>query len=110
MIAVVNALMLPIYLTPYNSAHVDAPKTLPIPLDIPHKPKNINAIYGWSKKTKVIKAKINGMFIKGINFRLENLSTKKPVANKVIKETIEYAMNDCAKTNVPQLLDSEIKD
>ena len=72
--------------------------------------KKINAVFGLSKKTKTIKAKINGIFIKGINFRLENLSTKKPVTNRVIKETIEYAMNDCAKTNIPQFLDSDIKD
>ena len=37
--AVVSAFMLPIYLTPYISAHVDDPKILPNPLDIPTKPK-----------------------------------------------------------------------
>ena len=36
---VVNAFMLPIYLTPYISAQVDEPKTLPNPLEIPIKPK-----------------------------------------------------------------------
>ena len=37
--AVVKALMLPIYLTPYISAHVDEPKILPNPFDTPIKPK-----------------------------------------------------------------------
>ena len=37
--AVVSAFMLPIYLTPYISAHVDDPKILPNPLDMPIKPK-----------------------------------------------------------------------
>ena len=37
--AVVNAFILPIYLTPYISAHVDDPKILPNPLDTPIKPK-----------------------------------------------------------------------
>ena len=37
--AVVNAFMLPIYFTPYISAHVDEPKILPKPLDIPIKPR-----------------------------------------------------------------------
>ena len=37
--AVVSAFMLPIYLTPYISAHVDDPKILPNPLDIPIKPR-----------------------------------------------------------------------
>ena len=37
--AVVNAFILPIYLTPYISAHVEEPKILPNPLDMPTKPK-----------------------------------------------------------------------
>jgi hypothetical protein len=37
--AVVRALIEPIYLTPYISAHVDDPKILPNPLDIPIKPR-----------------------------------------------------------------------
>lgn len=39
--AVVKALMLPIYLTPYISAHVDDPKMLASPFDTPIKPKKI---------------------------------------------------------------------
>ena len=41
--AVVKALMDPMYFTPYISAHVEEPKTLANPLDIPIKPKNIKA-------------------------------------------------------------------
>ena len=40
--AVVRALIEPIYLTPYNSAHVEEPKTLAKPLEIPIKPKKKN--------------------------------------------------------------------
>ena len=40
--AVVNALIEPINLTPYNSAHVDDPKTLAKPFDTPIKPKKKN--------------------------------------------------------------------
>ena len=39
--AVVNAFMLPIYLTPYISAQVEEPKILARPLEIPIKPRNI---------------------------------------------------------------------
>ena len=41
--AVVKAFMLPIYVTPYISAHVDDPKILPNPLDMPIKPRKIYA-------------------------------------------------------------------
>ena len=37
--AVASAFILPIYLTPYISAHVDDPRIFPNPLDIPIKPK-----------------------------------------------------------------------
>ena len=37
--AVVKALILPMYFTPYISAHVEEPRTLANPLDIPTKPK-----------------------------------------------------------------------
>ena len=40
--AVVSALMDPINLTPYNSAHVDEPKTLANPLDTPISPRKKN--------------------------------------------------------------------
>ena len=39
--AVVKALMLPIYLTPYISAQVEEPKILAKPLETPIRPKNI---------------------------------------------------------------------
>ena len=37
--AVVSAFMLPIYLTPYISAHMDEPRIFPNPFDMPIKPK-----------------------------------------------------------------------
>ena len=40
--AVVNALIDPINLTPYNSAHVDEPKTLANPFDTPISPRKKN--------------------------------------------------------------------
>ena len=39
--AVVNALILPIYLTPYISAQVDEPNTLAKPFETPIKPRKI---------------------------------------------------------------------
>ena len=39
--AVVNAFILPIYLTPYISAQVEEPKILASPFDIPIKPKKM---------------------------------------------------------------------
>ena len=39
--AVVKALILPIYLTPYISAQVDDPKILANPLETPMRPRNI---------------------------------------------------------------------
>ena len=39
--AVVNAFILPMYLTPYNSAQVEDPSIFPKPLEIPTKPKKI---------------------------------------------------------------------
>ena len=41
--AVVKALMLPIYFTPYISAHVEDPKTLASPFDTPISPRNTYA-------------------------------------------------------------------
>ena len=38
--AVVNALMLPMYLTPYISAQVEEPRTFAKPFEIPTKPNN----------------------------------------------------------------------
>ena len=39
--AVVKALILPMYLTPYISAQVEDPKILASPLDTPMRPKNM---------------------------------------------------------------------
>jgi hypothetical protein len=61
--AVVKALMDPRYLTPYNSAQVEDPKILAKPLDIPTKPKNINAVIGVSKKNKTTTDNKSGIFI-----------------------------------------------
>ena len=61
--AVVKALIDPRYLTPYNSAQVEDPKILAKPLDIPTKPKNINATIGVSKKNKTTTDNKSGIFI-----------------------------------------------
>ena len=61
--AVVKALIDPRYLTPYNSAQVEDPKILAKPLDIPTKPKNINAAIGVSKKNKTTTDNKSGIFI-----------------------------------------------
>ena len=81
--------MLPIYLTPYISAHVDEPKTLARPFEIPTNPKNKNAYKGESKKYNKINPINKGILIIGINFLLVNLSTKKPEKNNVNTELIE---------------------
>ena len=47
--AVVKALIDPIYLTPYISAQVEDPRTFAKPLEIPIKPKKINAVRGLLK-------------------------------------------------------------
>ena len=47
--AVVKALIDPIYLTPYISAQVEDPRTFAKPLEIPIKPKKINAVKGLLK-------------------------------------------------------------
>ena len=47
--AVVKALIDPICLTPYISAQVEDPKTFAKPLEIPIKPKKINAVRGLLK-------------------------------------------------------------
>jgi len=47
--AAVSALMDPIYFTPYISAHVEEPRTLAKPFDIPIKPKKTNENIGLLK-------------------------------------------------------------
>ena len=47
--AVVKALIDPIYFTPYISAQVEDPRTFAKPLEIPNKPKKINAVRGLLK-------------------------------------------------------------
>ena len=61
--AVVKALIDPRYLTPYNSAQVEDPSIFANPLELPTKPKNMNAVIGVSKKNKIIAASNSGMFI-----------------------------------------------
>ena len=61
--AVVKALIDPRYLTPYSSAQVDDPSILAKPLDIPTKPKNINAVTGVSKKNRTTTDNKSGIFI-----------------------------------------------
>ena len=61
--AVVNALIDPRYLTPYNSAHVEDPKIFANPLDIPTNPKNTNAVIDVSKKNKTITDNKRGIFM-----------------------------------------------
>ena len=50
--AVERALIDPICFTPYISAHVEDPKTLASPFDIPINPKNMNDVIGVSKKIR----------------------------------------------------------
>ena len=47
--AVVSALMDPIYFTPYISAHVEDPRTLARPFEIPIKPRKKNDEIGLLK-------------------------------------------------------------
>ena len=47
--AVVKALIEPINFTPYISAHIDEPKTLARPLEIPIKPRKTKEAIGLSK-------------------------------------------------------------
>ena len=47
--AVVKALIEPINFTPYISAHVDEPKTLARPLEIPINPRKTKEVIGLSK-------------------------------------------------------------
>ena len=61
--AVAKALIDPRYLTPYNSAQVEDPNIFANPLELPTKPKNMNAIIGVSKKNKIIAASKSGIFI-----------------------------------------------
>tara|TARA_B100002051_G_C16235794_1_gene392534 strand:+ start:321 stop:506 length:186 start_codon:yes stop_codon:yes gene_type:complete len=60
--------------------------------------KNIIETTGSSNEYKKINPKSNGIFISGINFLLENLSTKKPEEKSVIIELIEYAIKDLGMT------------
>jgi hypothetical protein len=62
--AVVNALILPIYLTPYISAQVEEPRTLARPLEIPTRPKKMKEIIVRSKIYNNIKPNNKGIFIK----------------------------------------------
>ena len=87
--AVVRAFIYPIYLTPYNSAHVEEPKIFEKPLDTPTKPKNTKAIIGVSKKNNTIAESKSGIFMNINNFLLVNLSIKYPDKNKVKTEKIE---------------------
>ena len=87
--AVVKAFIEPICFTPYNSAQVDEPRTFANPLDIPIKPKNINAVNEVSKKIITNVESSNGIFIKINNFLLVNLSIRIPVINKVITDSNE---------------------
>ena len=48
--AVVNAFIDPRYFTPYNSAQVEDPSIFANPLELPTKPKKMNAVIGASKK------------------------------------------------------------
>ena len=63
MSAVVRAFIEPRYLTPYNSAQVEDPKIFANPLEIPTKPKNINAVICVSKKNNTITENKSGIFI-----------------------------------------------
>ena len=87
--AVVKALILPMYFTPYISAHVDDPNMFPKPLEIPTNPKKKYAEISCLLKNKTTIANNKGIFIIGINFRLVNLSTKKPDEKSVMIEAIE---------------------
>ena len=87
--AVVNALIEPIYFTPYISAQVEDPNKLAKPLEIPIKPKNKKADCGASKYIITNVAINKGMFMKISNFLLVNLSIKYPDTNKVRTEQIE---------------------
>ena len=60
----VKAFIEPICFTPYNSAHVDEPKTLANPFEIPIKPKNTNAVNGISKKIE----NSGGIILEGVCF------------------------------------------
>ena len=60
--AVVKALILPKNLTPQISAHVDDPKTLDRPFDMPIKPKNKKADYLKSQIYKITKPNNKDIF------------------------------------------------
>ena len=87
--AVVKAFIEPMCFTPYNSAHVDEPKTLANPFEIPIKPKNTNAVNGISKKIITNVESSKGIFIKINNFLLVNLSIRMPDINNVITDSNE---------------------
>ena len=61
--AVVNALILPMNLTPYISAQVDEPRIFANPLDTPINPKNTYANISFLKYKRVSMANNNGKFI-----------------------------------------------
>ena len=87
--AVVRALIDPIYFTPYISAHVDEPKTLAKPLEIPISPKKMKADNETSKNIRTKVDNNNGIFINIRIFLLVNLSIKNPATSRVITEKIE---------------------
>ena len=61
--AVVNALMEPIYLTPYISAQVEDPSTFANPFVIPMNPRNTNAEIGCLKYIITMTENKSGKFI-----------------------------------------------
>ena len=87
--AVVKALMPPMNFTPYISAHIEDPKTLANPLDIPISPRNKYAEYSWLLNSKTNIEINKGMFKNKISFLLVNLSTKKPEKKSVVIEAME---------------------
>ena len=87
--AVVNALIEPMYFTPYISAHVEDPSTFAKPLEIPISPRNTKAEKGWLKYIITITDNKSGKFMKIKIFLLVNLSIKNPETNKVITDNIE---------------------
>ena len=61
--AVVKAFIDPRYFTPYNSAQVEDPSIFANPLELPTKPKKMNAVIGASKKNKITTDTKSGIFI-----------------------------------------------
>ena len=91
---VVKALILPIYFTPYISAHVEEPNKLARPFDMPIRPRKTKAEYDESKYINTNVESNKGIFMYINNFLLVNLSTKNPEIIKVKTENIEYDIKD----------------